>query len=116
MKALILVGGFGTRLRPLTLTCPKPIVDFCNKPMVVHQIEVQGGWGWRSAVAAAARRPRRAPRMRAAHPPLPPFPGAQGGRRGRGRARGQLPAQREWWRGSREARRPHSGRAPRAAP
>jgi len=39
MKALILVGGFGTRLRPLTLTVPKPIVEFANKAMVLHQIE-----------------------------------------------------------------------------
>jgi NDP-sugar pyrophosphorylase family protein len=39
-KALILVGGYGTRLRPLTLSVPKPLVDFCNKPMIVHQIEV----------------------------------------------------------------------------
>jgi len=39
MKALILVGGYGTRLRPLTLSYPKPIVDFCNKPMLLHQIE-----------------------------------------------------------------------------
>lgn len=39
MKALILVGGFGTRLRPLTLSLPKPLVDFCNKPTVMHQIE-----------------------------------------------------------------------------
>eukprot|EP00757_Euglenozoa_sp_SAG-D1_P007439 gene7439-2719_t len=39
LKALILVGGFGTRLRPLTLSKPKPLVPFVNKPMLVHQLE-----------------------------------------------------------------------------
>ncbi|EDV19461.1 Mannose-1-phosphate guanyltransferase beta [Trichoplax sp. H2] len=39
MKALILVGGYGTRLRPLTLSVPKPLVQFCNKPILFHQIE-----------------------------------------------------------------------------
>lgn len=39
MKALILVGGFGTRLRPLTSNIPKPLVKFCGRPMVEWQIE-----------------------------------------------------------------------------
>ena len=39
MKALILVGGYGTRLRPLTFSVPKPIVELANKPIVAHQIE-----------------------------------------------------------------------------
>ena len=39
MKALILVGGYGTRLRPLTLSRPKPLVEFGNKPMLMHQVE-----------------------------------------------------------------------------
>eukprot|EP00475_Leptophrys_vorax_P019039 TRINITY_DN2600_c0_g1_i1.p1 TRINITY_DN2600_c0_g1~~TRINITY_DN2600_c0_g1_i1.p1 ORF type:complete len:402 (-),score=101.84 TRINITY_DN2600_c0_g1_i1:62-1153(-) len=38
-KALILVGGYGTRLRPLTLSKPKPMVEFANKAIVMHQIE-----------------------------------------------------------------------------
>ena len=38
MKAIILVGGFGTRLRPLTLSVPKSIVEFVDKPIMVHQI------------------------------------------------------------------------------
>lgn len=39
LRALILVGGYGTRLRPLTLSRPKPLVEFANKPMLLHQIE-----------------------------------------------------------------------------
>ena len=38
-RALILVGGYGTRLRPLTLSTPKPLVEFANKPILVHQLE-----------------------------------------------------------------------------
>ncbi|EJW05152.1 hypothetical protein EDEG_00763 [Edhazardia aedis USNM 41457] len=38
-SALILVGGYGTRLRPFTLTISKPLVPFANKPILFHQID-----------------------------------------------------------------------------
>jgi len=39
LKAVILVGGYGTRLRPFTFSKPKPLVEFCNKSIVKHQID-----------------------------------------------------------------------------
>uniref|UniRef100_A0A0N4ZHW5 mannose-1-phosphate guanylyltransferase n=1 Tax=Parastrongyloides trichosuri TaxID=131310 RepID=A0A0N4ZHW5_PARTI len=39
MKAIIMMGGHETKLRPLTLTQPKPLIEFANKPMLFHQIE-----------------------------------------------------------------------------
>jgi NDP-sugar pyrophosphorylase family protein len=48
LKALVLVGGYGTRLRPLTFTVPKPLVEFANKPILFHQLDalrdVRAGW------------------------------------------------------------------------
>jgi mannose-1-phosphate guanylyltransferase len=39
MQALILAGGEGTRLRPLTLTVPKPVVPLVNSPFISYMLE-----------------------------------------------------------------------------
>ena len=39
MYALILAGGKGERLRPLTDSVPKPMVPVCDKPILLHQVE-----------------------------------------------------------------------------
>lgn len=56
MKALILVGGYGTRLRPLTLSHPKPLIEFGNKPMLLHQIEALVDVGVRHIILAVSYR------------------------------------------------------------
>lgn len=39
MKAIILAGGFGKRLRPLTNEKPKPMIEVYNKPIIAWQVE-----------------------------------------------------------------------------
>jgi len=39
MQVLILCGGKGTRLRPLTKTIPKPMLEFGGKPFLEYLIE-----------------------------------------------------------------------------
>jgi len=40
MKAVIMAGGEGTRLRPLTCNRPKPLVPLCNKPVMEYSIDL----------------------------------------------------------------------------
>lgn len=40
MQAVIMAGGFGTRLRPITCSIPKPMAPVANKPMLSHIIEL----------------------------------------------------------------------------
>jgi mannose-1-phosphate guanylyltransferase len=39
VQAVILVGGEGTRLRPLTSTVPKPVVPLVDRPFLVYMLE-----------------------------------------------------------------------------
>ena len=40
MKAILLAGGKGTRLRPLTIHTPKPIVPIFNRPFLRYQLDL----------------------------------------------------------------------------
>lgn len=45
MQALILVGGEGTRLRPLTSTVPKPVITLVDRPFMAYMLEWLKGHG-----------------------------------------------------------------------
>jgi mannose-1-phosphate guanylyltransferase / phosphomannomutase len=45
MQAVIMAGGFGTRLRPLTCSIPKPMVPLLNKPIIEHNINLLKNYG-----------------------------------------------------------------------
>jgi mannose-1-phosphate guanylyltransferase len=57
MKAVVLVGGFGTRLRPLTLTTPKQMLPILHKPMIEHVLEHLAHHGIEEAVLSLGYKP-----------------------------------------------------------
>ncbi|MEY5060040.1 MAG: hypothetical protein RJA51_1787, partial [Actinomycetota bacterium] len=57
MQAVILVGGFGTRLRPLTFTTPKPLLPIANVRQLEHLIASLGSAGVTRAVLALGFKP-----------------------------------------------------------
>jgi mannose-1-phosphate guanylyltransferase len=59
MRAVILAGGEGTRLRPLTLSVPKPVVPVVDRPFLRHQLDLLASAGVRDVVFSVAYRPER---------------------------------------------------------
>ncbi len=52
MKGIIIAGGFGTRLRPLTFHRPKPLVPVANRPFLEYQIALLSKHGINDIVLA----------------------------------------------------------------
>jgi mannose-1-phosphate guanylyltransferase len=50
MQALILAGGEGTRLRPLTTTIPKPVIPLANRPFISFMLAWLQGHGFDDVV------------------------------------------------------------------
>ncbi|MCL6107005.1 MAG: sugar phosphate nucleotidyltransferase [Actinobacteria bacterium] len=58
MKAVVMAGGEGTRLRPLTSNQPKPMVPIVNKPCMEHIIELLKLHGLNDVVVTVAFLPQ----------------------------------------------------------
>jgi mannose-1-phosphate guanylyltransferase len=57
MRAVVLVGGFGTRLRPLTYTVPKPMLPVGHQPMIGRLVDRLADGGVTDVVLALGFRP-----------------------------------------------------------
>jgi mannose-1-phosphate guanylyltransferase / phosphomannomutase len=58
MKAVVMAGGEGTRLRPLTSNQPKPMVPIVGKPCMEHIIELLRGHGFDDVIVTVAFLPQ----------------------------------------------------------
>ena len=59
MKGLILAGGKGTRLRPLTINTPKPVVPVANSPFLLYQIDLMRSGGIQEIILSLSYQPRK---------------------------------------------------------
>ncbi len=51
LRTVVMAGGEGTRLRPLTINCPKPLVPVCNEPIMEHILTLLRRHGVRQVTA-----------------------------------------------------------------
>jgi mannose-1-phosphate guanylyltransferase/phosphomannomutase len=58
MRAVVMAGGEGTRLRPLTSNQPKPMVSICGKPCIEHIVELVHRYGIDDVVITLAFMPQ----------------------------------------------------------
>ncbi len=58
MKAVIMAGGEGTRLRPLTSNQPKPLMPLANRPMMEHVVHLLKAHGFDEVVVTLAFLPQ----------------------------------------------------------
>ena len=58
MRAVVLVGGFGTRLRPLTFTTPKPMLPVGHRPIVENLVAMLAPAGVDEVVLALGFKPQ----------------------------------------------------------
>ncbi len=59
MQSVILAGGKGTRLRPLTLDLPKPVVPVVNRPFLLYQLDILERAGFDRAILSLSYKPGR---------------------------------------------------------
>ena len=80
-KAIVMAGGQGSRLQPLTLTRPKPMVPVANRPVMAHILEWLRGHGFAEVLVTLYYRAddiRRDHRLRVVWSALMPMSVGQG--------------------------------------
>lgn len=58
MQAVIMAGGYGTRLRPLTNDIPKPMVPIIDKPIIEYIVEHLKKYGFKDIIVTLGYKPQ----------------------------------------------------------